>query len=101
MDHPGCRLHLDVRALCAESRPPADTIRAHPDFVHFHANDPNLGGPGSGDVDYGPILAALHEIGYGGWISVEVFDTAPDGVTVARRSLEYLTSAWARGPGRR
>jgi len=94
VDHEGCRLHLDVRAMCSEPRPVPEIIAAHAgEFVHFHANDPNLGGPGSGAVDYAPIFRSLQAAGYDGWVSVEVFDTTLDGRAVARQSLEYLRQA--------
>lgn len=95
VDHPACRLHLDVFAMQSEVDPIADIIHRHAAMLaHFHANDSTKLGPGSGDVDYPPIARALDEIGYDGWVSVEVFDSAPDGPTIARESLACLRSLW-------
>ena len=57
---------------------------------HFHANDTSMGGPGTGDVDYPAVVAALREVDYRGYVSVEVFDMAAGGPRIARDSLAFL-----------
>jgi sugar phosphate isomerase/epimerase len=91
VDHPNFVLHLDVKAMATESAPITDLIRHHGKKAgHFHANDPNRRGPGFGDADFVPIFQALQDAGYNRWVSVEVFDYAPDPETIARRSLTYM-----------
>ena len=94
INHPNLKIHLDVKAMCAESTPVPDIIRSvrAADVGHFHVNDANLYGPGMGDVDYGPIAEAVKDIGWDKWLSVEVFKFDPDPETIARKSIEYLRS---------
>lgn len=88
---PHVRLHLDVKAMSAESSAIPDIIRASaPWLEHFHANDENLQGPGFGSVDFLPIFQALSEIAYAGWVSVEVFDLAPGAERLARESIANM-----------
>jgi sugar phosphate isomerase/epimerase len=88
---PWVRLHLDVKAMSSEPTPIPDILRAQAQHLHhFHANDPNRQGPGFGEVKFEPIMQALEEINYEGWVSVEVFDYTPGIERLARESIEYL-----------
>jgi D-psicose/D-tagatose/L-ribulose 3-epimerase len=59
-------------------------------IAHVQVNDPNRRGPGQGDVQFAPILAALKRHGYDGTVAVEPFDYWPDGPGVAAFSAGYL-----------
>lgn len=92
VDHPLFVLHQDVKAMLgAETDSIPALIARHVDRLgHFHVNDSNLLGPGMGPTDYHPILKALVDSGYDGWVSLEVFDYSPGGEHIARESIEYL-----------
>jgi sugar phosphate isomerase/epimerase len=93
---PWLKIILDVKAMCSEGQPIPQIIRqSWPHFAHFHANDRNLKGPGFGEVDFRPIAAALKEVGYSGYVSVEVFTFAEGPEVIATKSLEYLRASFA------
>jgi sugar phosphate isomerase/epimerase len=88
---PQVRLHLDCKAMASETTPIVELIRRNRNLLaHFHANDPNRQGPGFGSLDFVPIFKALQEVGYGGWVSVEIFDYSPGIERLARESIEYM-----------
>lgn len=85
------KIMLDVKAMCSEGRPVAETIRKFGGrFSYFHANDENLKGPGFGDTDFGPIGDALRETRYDGWVSVEVFKFEEGPEAIATKSIAHL-----------
>jgi sugar phosphate isomerase/epimerase len=92
VDQPTVMLHQDVKAMLgAETESIPSLIHRHKNFCkHFHVNDTNLLGPGMGETDYHPILKALIESGYEGWVSVEVFDYKPGAQHIAVQSIEYM-----------
>jgi sugar phosphate isomerase/epimerase len=59
-------------------------------IAHLQANDPNRRGPGEGDLQFAPILAALKRNGYAGVVAVEPFKYVPDGPACAARAIGYL-----------
>lgn len=92
VDSPSFVLHQDVKAMIGgESDPLPELIHRHAaDVGHFHVNDTNLLGPGMGATDYRPIVKALIDSGYPGWVSVEVFDYSPGAEKIARESIETM-----------
>jgi sugar phosphate isomerase/epimerase len=93
---PRFQIILDVKAMCSESKSIPQIIReSSPHFAHFHANDKNLKGPGFGDVDFKPIAAALKEVDYHGYVSVEVFKFEEGPELIAAKSIEYLKQSFA------
>jgi sugar phosphate isomerase/epimerase len=63
-------------------------IRAASGFIgHVHFADSNRQAAGMGHTDFAPIAAALHEIGYEGYLSAEVLPL-PDSLSAAKQTIE-------------
>lgn len=90
-------LHLDCKAMdSGEYQSIPDTLRyiaPEKKFFSFHANDPNLQGPGFGNLNFDWIMEALREIEFDGWIGVEPFDYSPGIVELGRKSIQNLKKA--------
>ena len=59
-------------------------------IAHIQVNDPNRKGPGQGEMDFVPVIAALKQHGYAGDLGVEPFIYEPDGPGVAAHSIRFL-----------
>lgn len=59
-------------------------------IAHIQVNDPNRKGPGQGEMDFVPIIAALKAAGYAGDLGVEPFIYEPDGPGAAAHAIGYL-----------
>jgi sugar phosphate isomerase/epimerase len=93
--HPHFKLHMDVKAQSSErgTTVPELILKHAREAGHFHAQDVNLRGPGMGQVNFKPIMQALVDSGYSGWVSVEVFDFTPGAEETARQSIACLQKA--------
>ena len=84
-------LHLDCKAMSSEEIAISELIRVNKEsMIYFHMNDPNLQGPGFGELDFVPIMDALLDVGYTGWASVEPFDYTPGVEMLAEKSLAHM-----------
>lgn len=92
----------DVAALCDEVNHPAvgalfDTFHANIEekdiaqgiravarhLKHVHTCENDRGTPGSGHIEWDSVFAALRDIGYDGWLTIESFGFAIGGISAA------------------
>jgi D-psicose/D-tagatose/L-ribulose 3-epimerase len=50
---------------------------------HVHTCENDRGAPGSGHVEWREVFAALREIGYDGWLTIESFGFSLGGISAA------------------
>lgn len=91
---PGLRTMIDCAAAGRMEQAPLAAVldRWLPTgrIAHVQVNDPNRRGPGEGELQFAPILAALKRNGYEGVVAVEPFKYVPDGQACAARAIGYL-----------
>jgi len=96
LGNPALRTMVDTLAAgLMEPEPVADAIRRWMPtglMAHIQFNDRNRRGPGQGEDRFAPIVRALRETGYGGWIAMEPFVYEPDGPTCAARMAGYVSA---------
>ena len=91
IDHPFVKTMFDTHNAVRETEPHDALIRKYATYIrHVHVNEMDGRHPGTGSYDFGLLLRALHQIGYDGWISLEVFQFKPSGEQVARESAALL-----------
>jgi sugar phosphate isomerase/epimerase len=98
--NPALRTMIDTLAASHEEpEPPADAIRRWMPtglLAHVQLNDRNRRGPGQGDDKFTPVLRALTDTGYTGWIAMEPFVYEPDGPACAARMIGYVQGLMER-----
>ena len=81
------KILADLYHMNIEETNLADALRvAGPLVGHVHFADSNRRAAGLGHTDFAPIVAALVEIGYAGYLSAEVLPL-PDADTAARQTI--------------
>jgi D-psicose/D-tagatose/L-ribulose 3-epimerase len=72
--HPRVGIVLDTFHANIEDKNIAESIRsAGPRIRHLHLNENDRGTPGSGHIDWPGVFAAIREIEYNGWVTIESF----------------------------
>ncbi len=99
VDHPAFGLTLDVGHLhCLGEEPIADRLRQWAGLLrNVHIEDMRRGVHehlmfGEGEIDFGPVLRTLADVGYAGGVHVELSRHAHDAVRAARQAYEFLRS---------
>jgi D-psicose/D-tagatose/L-ribulose 3-epimerase len=106
VDHPAVGLTLDLFHLGIEEKRLGDALRAAgPRLFHVQVAENDRGTPGTGQLDWNEVAAALHDIDYTGRVVIETFSDrveaiaraaaiwrplAPDSDTLAREGLAFL-----------
>lgn len=97
VDCAAVRMTLDCYSMGDEAIPRGSIIRETGALcAHVHANDTTKREPGTGDLDFDEVVLALRDIGYEGWISLEVFEVVPDAETMARHGFDVMSDALER-----
>jgi sugar phosphate isomerase/epimerase len=91
-DHPAISTMFDFHNTVDETEPLDVLIETYIDHIH-HVQIQEMDGTYLGQTaaaDYVPAFRAFSELGYDGWISLEVFDFSPGGETIAQESMNVL-----------
>ncbi len=92
--NPALSLMIDTLAASLEEKESvADAIRRWMPtglMAHIQFNDRNKRGPGQGGDTFAPVIQALRETSYTGWVAMEPFIYEPDGPTCAARMIGYV-----------
>lgn len=93
VEHPNCQAQLDLYHMARQHLDVQAAIRLLGERIgHVQFADcPGRGAPGSGEVDFEPLLQALSEAGYRGWLGAE-YRPGEQGTTASLAWLE----AWRR-----
>jgi sugar phosphate isomerase/epimerase len=91
------RLLCDLFHMAIEERDIAAALTACGELVgHVHFADSNRRAIGLGHTDPAPIVRALREIGYAGFLSAEILPL-PDAVAAAKQTMESFRAVMSVG----
>lgn len=100
VDDAGIRINADLGGMTMSNENVSESLHAAAPFLgHFHASEPNLGPLGAA-ADHAAAAAALEDIQYTGWVSIEMraAGNANDGdnVVAVERAVHGATTAYGR-----
>lgn len=88
---PAVQTMFDTHNAVDEQDPIPELLRRYGQYIrHVHVNEIDGSEPGYRDYDFAPVLHALNELEYPGWVSVEALDFSRHPVEIASRAIEHL-----------
>ncbi|MDO4629133.1 MAG: sugar phosphate isomerase/epimerase [Planctomycetia bacterium] len=97
IDSPAVGLNFDIgHAFCVGDDPVTWIPKLAAQTRHYHIEDISAERvhhhlvPGDGAIDFGPILRAIRDTNYTGWVTVELYPYLDDPDAAGRRALEVL-----------
>lgn len=102
LDSPAAGLNFDVGHAYCVGDDPAPTIRRMAKYIrHFHLEDIAATRvhhhlvPGEGAIDFAATFRAIRDIGYDGWVTVELYPYVDDPDDAARTAFARVTKILA------
>jgi sugar phosphate isomerase/epimerase len=102
LDSPAVGLNFDIgHAFCVGDDPATTIPRVARHVRHFHLEDIAATRvhhhliPGDGAIDFAAALKAIRNVGYQGWVTIELYPYVEDPDGAARRALEHVTRTLA------
>jgi sugar phosphate isomerase/epimerase len=97
IDSPAVGLNFDIgHAYCVGDDPATTIPRVAPYIRHFHLEDIAATRvhhhlvPGDGAIDFAATLRAILDIGYNGWVTIELYPYVEDPDDAARRAGQHI-----------
>lgn len=90
------RLNFDIGHFYCVNEDPAKLVYELSEYIsHFHLADiasrvHNHLIPGRGSIDFRPVFAAMDDIGYDGFVTVELYPYQDNPVQAAKEAYDYL-----------
>ncbi|WP_020473037.1 sugar phosphate isomerase/epimerase family protein [Zavarzinella formosa] len=91
-------LNFDIGHQYCVGEDPAVSVKRLAKFVkHIHLEDIAATRvhhhliPGEGAIDFAPVLRAIKEIGYDGWVTIELYPNKENPDYAAKTALEHIT----------
>ncbi len=102
LDSPAVGMNFDIgHAYCVGDDPATTIPRVAPYIRHFHLEDIAATRvhqhlvPGEGAIDFAAMFRAIRQIGYGGWVTIELYPYVDDPDAAARTALERVREVMA------
>ena len=91
INHPYLKLHLDSKAIFSTKENPSEITKKYKKFLqHVHVGDQNLLEPGTINTEHHKIGAALRNINYSKYVSIEMKKNNKDVKASLTRSISYV-----------